>query len=151
MTMLAALNPMSSIDAARIFLAVGGEISSRKQQRIIYLAHENHIRESDKPLIQGDAIEVWGQGPVFANVYRLIGDSDGGRVIREDLPDGKAVSDEDTREYVASVCEVFKGVSGEHLSCMAGGWGSSWRMARKSICGDGSSTGCSICPARKSR
>ena len=51
MTTSAALHPISSIDAARTFLAVGGKMSSRKLQRIIYLAHENHIRETDKPLI----------------------------------------------------------------------------------------------------
>ena len=73
MTTSTALNPMSSIDVARIFLAVGGEMSFRKLQRIICLAHENHIRETDKPLIQGDTIEAREQGPVFANLYRLIG------------------------------------------------------------------------------
>ena len=128
---------MSSIGAARIFLAVGGEMSSGKLRRIICIAHESHIRETDRPLIQGDTIEAWEQGPVFANLCRLIGDSDGRRVIPEDLPDGTAVFDECTREYAASACKVFKGVSGECLSCMANGWRSPWRMARKGICGGG--------------
>ena len=151
MTTSTALNPMSSIAAARIFLVVGGEVSSRKLQRIICLAHESHIRETDKPLIQGDAIEAWEQGSVLANLCRLIGDSDGGRVIPEDLPDGTAVFDEDTREYVhrsarcsrafrESVCPAWR-VAGDRLG--------EWRG--KASAEEGFSTGCSICPAGRSR
>lgn len=85
MTTSAALNPMSSMAAARIFLAVGGEMSFRKLQRIICLAHESRIHETGRPLIQGDTIEAREQGPVFANLCRLIGNTDGGMVIPEDL------------------------------------------------------------------
>ena len=58
---------------------------------------------------------------MFANLYRLIGDSDKGRVILEDLPDGRVLSDEDTREYVAAVCKIFEDASGECLSRVACG------------------------------
>ena len=133
MTTSTAPSPIPSVDAARIFLVVGGEMSSKKLQRIIYLAHENHIRETDKPMIQGYPIEASEQGPVFANLYHLIGDSDKGRVTPEDLPDGKVVADEDTREYVASVYKIFEDVSGEYLSRVACWRRSPWSMARRTI------------------
>lgn len=98
MTTSTALSPIPSVDAARTFFVAGGEMSSKKPQRIICLAHENHIHETDKPMIQGDPIEARQQGPVFANLYRSIENSDKGSVIPEDLPVGKIVADEDTRE-----------------------------------------------------
>ena len=51
MTTSTALSPIPSVDAARTFLVVGGEMSSKKLQRVIYLAHQNHIRETGKPMI----------------------------------------------------------------------------------------------------
>lgn len=133
MTKSTALSPVSSVDAAKTLLTVGGEMSSKKLQKIIYLAHENHIRETDKPLIAGDIIEAWVEGPVFRNLYQLVGNSDNGRVIPEDLPNAKVIADRETEEYFSSVYNLFKDVSGEYLSDMTHTWGSPWQMARRTI------------------
>ena len=131
MTTSTALSPISSADAARTFLAVGGEMSSMKLQKLIYLAHENHIRETGKPLIQGDVIEAWDEGPVFRDLYRLIGNSENGKVIPEDLPDSNVV--DDAREYIEAVNNVFNDNSGSQLSRITHVRGSPWRMARKTV------------------
>ena len=60
-------------------------------------------------------------------------------------------ADDGTREYVTSVWEIFEGASVEYLSCVARGRRSPWRMVRRSIRRGGFSSGCSLCPARKSR
>ena len=133
MTTSTALSPISSVDAAKTFLTVGGEMSSKKLQKIIYLAHENHIRETNKPLIEGDIIEAWDEGPVFRDLYLLIGNSDKGRVIPEDLPNGTVVTDREATAYISSVCDLFKDVSGEYLSDITHAWGSPWQMARRTI------------------
>lgn len=128
-----ALQPISSVDAARTFLAVGGDMSSMKLQKLVYLAHENHIGETGKPLIRDDVVEAWSEGPVFERLARLIGNSDDGKITTQDLPEGEVVADAEIKEYLRSICELFKKSSGGDLSEITHMWGSPWRMARRTV------------------
>lgn len=128
-----ALQPISSVDAARTFLAVGGDMSSMKLQKLVYLAHENHIGETGKPLIRDDVVEAWSEGPVFERLARLIGNSDDGKITTQDLPEGGVVADAEIKEYLRSICELFKNSSGGDLSEITHMWGSPWRMARRTV------------------
>ena len=128
-----ALQPISSVDAAREFLAIGGDMSSMKLQKLVYLAHENHIGETGKPLISDDVVEAWSEGPVLERLARLIGNSDDGKITAEDLPEGETVADAEVREYFQPICELFKNRSGRDLSEITHMWGSPWRMARRTV------------------
>ena len=151
MTTSTALSPILSVDAARTFLAVGGEMSSKKLQRIIYLAHENHIRETDKPMIQGDPVEAWGRGLCS----RICTASSGTRTRDGSFPricpmEGSSLaktpentshrSARSSRTLRESVCPAWR--AGEDR---LGAW------PGEPSAGQGSPSGCSLRPARRSR
>ena len=128
-----ALKPTTSVDAARTLLEICGNMSSLKLQKMVYLAHENHIGETNMPLIEGDVIEAWSEGPVFESLSRLIGNSEEGEVTPEDLPNGKVVEDDQIKEYFELIHNLFKDKSGTDLSDITHLPDSPWRMARKVI------------------
>lgn len=131
--MVSPLKTITSVDAARTLLDICGNMSSLKLQKMVYLAHENHIGETDMPLIEGDVIEAWSEGPVFENLSRLIGNSDEVEVAPKDLPNGRVVEDDQIKKYFKLIHNLFKDKSGKDLSDITHLSGSPWRMARKVI------------------
>ena len=124
------LPPISSVQAARAFLAQavkdGRDVSGLKMQKLVYIAHENHIIVTTQPFI-ADQVEAWFDGPVFPALERLIGNRD--HVVTEaDLPRGSDV-DADTAKYIGDLWEILKDWSGRRLSDKLHEEGTPWHMA----------------------
>ena len=123
------LEPISSADAARAFLEVkdGRDVSALKMQKLIYIAHEDHIAKTAKPLIY-DPVEAWGDGPVFPALYRIIGNSEEKsadvRILREIEKPG-----EDVLQHVRKVWDHLKERSGPGLAEDTHDKDSPWHMA----------------------
>lgn len=60
------LDQISSVEAAKAFLHVGkgANVSALKMQKLVCVAHENHIAQTSMPFIS-DRVEAWKDGPVF--------------------------------------------------------------------------------------
>ena len=122
------LPPISSVQAAKAFLAVKDDrdVTGLKMQKLIYIAHENHIIETTQPFIT-DRVEAWFDGPVFPALERFIGNRD--HVVAEaDLPRSGDV-DAVTVEYIRVLWEHLKGWSGRRLSDKLHEEGTPWHMA----------------------
>ena len=123
------LEPISSAEAARAFLEVkdGRDVSALKMQKLIYIAHEDHIVKTAKPLIS-DPVEAWGDGPVFPALYRIIGNSEEKsadvRILREIEKPG-----EDVLQHVRKVWDHLKERSGPGLAEDTHDKDSPWYMA----------------------
>ena len=124
-----ALNPISSAEAARAFLEVKGEreVSALKMQKLVYVAHVNHIAETDMPFIL-DPIEAWVDGPVFPALHRFIGNSETASADVEAL---RAIKrpDVDVLTYVGEIWDHLKERSGLGLSDDSHAVGSPWHKA----------------------
>lgn len=122
------LPPISSVQAAKAFLAVKDDrdVTGLKMQKLIYIAHENHIIETTQPFIT-DRVEAWFDGPVFPALERFIGNRD--HVVAEaDLPRSGDV-DAVTVEYIRVLWEHLKDWSGRRLSDKLHEEGTPWHMA----------------------
>ena len=123
------LEPISSAEAARAFLEVkdGRDVSALKMQKLVYIAHEDHIVKTAKPLIS-DPVEAWGDGPVFPALYRIIGNSEENSadvgILREIEKPG-----EDVLRHVRKVWNHLKERSGPGLAKDTHDKDSPWHMA----------------------
>ena len=123
------LEPILSAEAARAFLEVkdGRDVSALKMQKIVYIAHEDHIVKTAKPLIS-DPVEAWSDGPVFPALYRIIGNSEEKsadvRILREIEKPG-----EDVLQRVRIVWDHLKERSGPGLAIDTHDKDSPWHMA----------------------
>ena len=123
------LEPISSAEAARAFLEVkdGRDVSALKMQKLVYIAHEDHIVKTAKPLIS-DPVEAWGDGPVFPALYRIIGNSEENSadvgILREIEKPG-----EDVLQHVRKVWNHLKERSGPGLAQDTHDKDSPWHMA----------------------
>lgn len=124
-----ALFPISSIEAARAFLHVceGERISALKMQKLVYVAHFNHIFATSKPFIS-DSAEAWTDGPVYPELYRLIGNSGNQYANVKELEDIEIPCSE-VLEYVKKIWTSLKNQSGLSLSNNAHAKNSPWYMA----------------------
>ena len=124
-----ALNPISSAEAARAFLDVKDEreVSALKMQKLVYVAHVNHIAVTNMPFIL-DPIEAWVDGPVFPALHRIIGNSETASANVEAL---RAIEkpNEDVLKYASVIWEHLKERSGPGLSDDTHAIGSPWHIA----------------------
>lgn len=124
------LKPISSAEAARaLFDASEGksEISALKMQKLVYIAHENHIASTAKPLIS-DPVEAWSDGPVFPALHRLIGNSDKNLVTESCLPPNGDLG-ERTMRYIKKTWDLLAARTGPGLSEDTHAKGTPWHMA----------------------
>ena len=123
------LEPITSAEAARAFLEVkdGRDVSALKMQKLVYVAHEDRIVKTAKPLIS-DPVEAWGDGPVFPALYRIIGNSEEKsadvEILREIEKPG-----EDVLRHVRIVWDHLKERSGPGLAKDTHDKDSPWYMA----------------------
>ena len=124
-----ALQPISSVEAARAFLVFKDrEVTALKMQKLVYFAHENHIVSTAKPFI-ADPVEAWVEGPVFPALERFIGNGDE-LVAEADLTETRnRVMDARTVTYIEGVWERLKEWSGRDLSDKAHAEGAPWHLA----------------------
>ena len=129
-----ALRPISSAEAARAFLEVRDEreVSALKMHKLVYVAHVNHIAETDMPFIL-DPIEAWVDGPVFPALHRFIGNSETTSAGVEAL---RAIDrpDDDVLAYAGEIWDHLKERSGLGLSDDAQAIGSPWHRAMNPPC-----------------
>lgn len=125
-----ALNPISSAEAARAFLEVGNGlwVSAMKMQKLVYMAHENHIAVTASPLIS-DPIEAWKFGPVFPALEKIIGNSEKESAGTEELRAIK-VPHEEVIKYASVIWEPLKEWSGWDISKYTHSRGTPWHTAR---------------------
>ena len=123
------LEPISSAEAARAFLEIkdGRDVSALKMQKLVYIAHEDHIVKTAKQLIS-DPVEAWGDGPVFPALYHIIGNSEERSVDVGILREIEKPS-EDVLQHVRKVWDHLKERSGLGLAQDTHDKDSPWYMA----------------------
>ena len=129
-TMKPPLNRMSSVEAARaLFDASGGrrDISALKMQKLVYIAHENHIAFTGKPFIS-DRVEAWSNGPVFPALNEFIGNSHRRLVADACLPENGDL-DPRTEDYIKGIWDRLANRTGRGLSKDTHAKGTPWHMA----------------------
>ena len=128
------LNQMSSASVARALFdaclasdARDTKISALKMQKLVYIAHENHIGLTSKPLIL-DRVEAWENGPVFPALNRLIGNSSERLVTGAGLPPNDGIESR-TKEYIEGIWVLLAHRTGRGLSRDTSDKGTAWHMA----------------------
>ena len=121
--------PISSAEAARAFLEVkdGRDVSALKMQKLVYIAHEDHIVKTAKPFIS-DPVEAWGDGPVFPALHHIIGNSEEKSADVRELREIEKPT-EDVLQHVRNVWDHLKERSGPGLSRDTHDEYSPWHMA----------------------
>ena len=123
------LQPISSSQAARAFLEVKDErfVSALKMQKLVYIAHEDHIVQTAKGFIS-DPVEAWEGGPVFPALHRIIGNSE---ELSADVGELREIErpDEDVLRHVRRIWDHLKERSGPGLSKDTHDKDSPWHMA----------------------
>ena len=130
MTAQEPLDQISSAQAARAFLDVSGgaDVSALKMQKLVYIAHENHIAQTSMPFIS-DRVEAWKDGPVFPALEEIIGNLEERIVNAEDLQSIGRPKPEVT-DYVGEIWGHHKDDSGLVLSGITHEDGTPWYIAR---------------------
>ena len=124
------LNQMSSVEAARaLFDASGGrrDISALKMQKLVYIAHENHVAFTGKPFVS-DRVEAWSNGPVFPALNEFIGNSHKRLVADACLPKNIDL-DPRTKDYIKGIWDRLASRTGRGLSKDTHAKGTPWHMA----------------------
>ena len=124
------LNQISSVQAARaLFDASGGEreISALKMQKLVYIAHENHIASTTRPFIS-DRVEAWSDGPVFPALNQFIGNSDEDVVTKACLPENDYL-DPRIEKYITEIWNRLANRTGPGLSKDTHAKNTPWDMA----------------------
>ena len=123
------LQPISSAQAARAFLEVKDErfVSALKMQKLVYIAHEDHIVQTAKGFIS-DPVEAWEGGPVFPALHRIIGNSE---ELSADVGELRGIErpDEDVLRHIGRIWDHLKERSGPGLSKDTHDKDSPWHMA----------------------
>ena len=123
------LQPISSAQAARAFLEVKDErfVNALKMQKLVYIAHEDHIVQTAKGFIS-DPVEAWEGGPVFPALHRIIGNSE---ELSADVGELREIErpDEDVLRHVRRIWDHLKERSGPGLSKDTHDKDSPWHMA----------------------
>ena len=137
------LTPISSVEAARVLLGIATDrkqmVTPRKMQKLVYLAHEDHLRTRRMPLVVQDLIEAQDDGPVFVNLDAIFGNVDAGFVKRESLEKSSVEFDGDKtmrgkiEEFLTEIYERHENKTGRELSKATHKWWSPWWVARKSV------------------
>ena len=126
------LGQISSVRAARVFFdACDGEskISALKMQKLVYIAHENHIASTGKPFIS-DRVEAWTNGPVFPALNQYIGNSRDDIVTEACLPaNNDDVLDPKIKKYIQETWDRLKKRTGVGLSNDTHAEETPWHMA----------------------
>ena len=123
------LQPTSSAEAARAFLEVKDDrdVSALKMQKLVYIAHEDHIVQTAKGLIS-DPLETWAGGPVFPARHRIIGTSEGKSAEIRELREIERPN-EDVLRHVGRIWDHLKEQSGPGLLKDTHDEDSPWHMA----------------------
>lgn len=110
------LEPISSAQAARAFLEVKDEryVSALKMQKLVYIAHEDLIVKTAKPLIS-DPVEAWSDGPVFPALHLIIGNSEERSSDVKELWELEKPN-EDVLQHVGNIWDHLKERTGPGLS-----------------------------------
>ena len=125
-----ALTQITELQAAKAFLEIKGtdEMSDRKLQKLIYLAHENHVKQSGKGLLVRPKIRAEASGPVIKNLEKYISNTSKKASLPKDLNIEPIA--EDTKQYLKEVYEIFRDMSGEDLSDITHFKTSAWYAIR---------------------
>ena len=109
------LDQISSVEAAKAFLHVskGANVSALKMQKLVYIAHENHIARTSMPFIS-DRVEAWKDGPVFPALEEIIGNLEERIVNAEDLQ-SVGHPEQTVKDYVEEIWGHHKDDSGNDL------------------------------------
>ena len=124
------LTQISSVQAARaLFDASNGEskISALKMQKVVYIAHENHIASTGKPFIS-DRVEAWTNGPVFPALNQFIGNSKEDIVTEACLPANDPLEPM-VEKYIKGTWKRLAKRTGTGLSNDTHAEGTPWHMA----------------------
>ena len=119
----------NSVDVARMFLDVGGPMSSFKLQKLVYLAHENYLEETGNPFTL-DTIEARETGPTYVELTNTIGNSSKVSVPKNYLKKNKKVT-KVSKKYIKEVWEAIGHHSDEQLSRITRLKNSAWDLVYK--------------------
>lgn len=127
------LDQITSVEAAKSFLSVSenARVSALKMQKIIYIAHENHIAETSMPFIS-DRVEAWKDGPVFPLLAKIIGNKEKTVVTECALPSTNISKEkaELIEGYLGQIWKHHKDDSGQDVSDITHQKGTPWYAAR---------------------
>lgn len=127
------LEQITSVEAAKAFLNVGrgANVDALKMQKLVYIAHENHIAETSMPFIS-DRVEAWKDGPVFPLLAKIIGNREKRTVNADDLPSTEIpeILKKQVESYLKLIWDHHKDDSGQWLSGITHQKGTPWYVAR---------------------
>lgn len=113
--------PLHAITVANFFVQKGlenndNEMTPMKVLKLTYIAHGWYLALFDKPLFD-EAVQAWQYGPVIRSVYGAFR-SYGNRTITEPFWFGEQINDEQIKQFLQKIWEIYKGYSGWQLSAI---------------------------------
>ena len=128
------LSQISSVQAARLLFdacqasgAENNKVSALKMQKLVYIAHENHIASTGRPFIS-DRVEAWSNGPVFPALNQFIGNSREDIVTEACLPKNDC-EDPKVEKYIGEIWDRLAKKTGVALSNATHAKGTPWHLA----------------------
>ncbi len=111
-----------------ISLADGNGITHMKLQKLIYLAHENFLKSTGRPLANEDP-EVWQFGPVFSTLYHRLKHYRNSPITVPIIAEAaNEVICQDAEKAIIETWEKYKGYTGPALSDLTHRTGTPWRI-----------------------
>lgn len=124
----------SPIAVSNEFIELAGQVglTHMQIQKLVYLAHEEWLKEKNTPFLSENP-QVWQFGPVFADLYHQLKHYKKALIkepiqVFDFIP---KVDDQDVKQKIASVWEKYKGKSGVYLSDLTHMPGTPWRNIAK--------------------
>lgn len=114
-------------------LESGEELTPMKLNKLVYIAHGWYLGLADKPLI-GEAAQAWKYGPVIPSVYHRFKSYGGAQITSlepaSDMVTIPEVRDEELKEFLQRIWDVYGRLSGLQLSSLTHQEGTPWSVTR---------------------
>ena len=112
----------------------GVELTPMKLNKLVYIAHGWYLGLSDRPLI-GEAAQAWKYGPVIPSIYHRFKYYGGSQVTSlesaNDMVTIPEVRDEELKEFLQRIWDVYGNLSGLQLSSLTHQEGTPWSVTRE--------------------
>lgn len=113
-----------------IELSGGHGVTHMKLQKLIYLAHEEYVRQTGQPLLTANP-EVWQYGPVFGWLYHFLKGYQKAPIAHPIAPfpdtPAPALTDQNVINIVQNVWNKYGALSAVQLSDLTHRIGTPWR------------------------